>query len=75
MPSRSIRVAHTGVNAPPLATPLVASLEIPEDSLRLRADALPVTAEFDEPALPTVAASDSRSDRDAAMRGARSAIR
>ncbi len=58
------------VNAPPLATPLVASLEIPEDSLRFEPMRMPVTTEFDEPALP-VAGGDGRSDRDAAMRRAR----
>jgi hypothetical protein len=56
--------------APVLATPLVASFEIPEDSLRFEPMRLPVSTEFDELALP-IAASDGGADRDAAGRGAR----
>lgn len=52
------------------AMPRVASLEIPEDSVRLEPMRLPVTTDFDEPALP-VPASDAPADRDAVVRGAR----
>ena len=57
-------------NGPRLAAPLVPSLEIPENSLQFEPIRMPVSTEFDEPALP-IAASDDGADRDRAARGAR----
>jgi hypothetical protein len=63
--------ASRGADEPVLASPLVASLEAPEDGLPLVEPMhMPVNAEFVEPALPTVAR-DSEPDGDAAARVAR----
>jgi hypothetical protein len=56
-------------DAPRLAMPVVASLEIPEESVRFEGMRLSVSAEFVEPPMPTVEADDG-SDPEAPTAGA-----